>query len=642
MEKIYLNFKKLVIIGVNKNYACDFKSGLNLIWGDLDSGKSSILNLIDFSLGGKFGDLDNDEIKGYGRTVCLEVELNNTTITLQRILGDNQNTIKLYESPFENINEHYPAICSASPAKEEPDGWISDKLLDYLNIPKVQIKESRYRDNARNPRLSFRDLIKLIHLKQKRVASENLMDLANGAVFNRNVEVQKFVYGVHDDQISELNQQLTTETKLLTDIEKQTSAINNFLSITKSFSCDQHEYENINNHIEQANHEIEILKSDEKIASIVTSNIRKELLLIRKKTSLLQGSINKNKSKLADYLKLKSSYEKDLSCLNSSLSMRNTLTPRELELSRINCPTCYSDISLSSSIMSDEDLKSETNSIKNRIAGCKSAIDKIRNLIKESEDELTGLDTVFNNIRENFDKSNMELLSPTIEAISKAEAAKQLLVGKITEIKKNKMLGSKLDEMYSMVENKKLLIEKIKRDIKAVEEKLGNVDSTIKSLSYRYNKLMRDSKLTNFYGATIDHKFMPTFRSRTYNKMSSGGVRTLMSVNLYISRLNHLMDNGGYLPTTLLLDTPGQNIGRYAREDITESNLSDPSIYEQIYQSLKDLKIKSNGNHYQVIVVDNDLANCLSEDDYHLVKRFDKTEKHGEKGLINDAVISHS
>jgi len=642
MENISLNFKKLVIIGINKNYTCNFKPGLNLIWGDLDSGKSSILNLIDFSLGGKFGDLDNDEIKGYGRTVCLEVELNNTTITLQRVLGDNQNTIKLYESSIENINEHYPAICSASSSKEEPDGWISNKLLDYLNIPKVQIKESRHRDNAKNSRLSFRDLIKLIHLKQKRVASENLMDLTVGAVFNRNVEVQKFVYGVHDDQISELNQQLTTESKMLGDIEKQTSTINNFLNVTKSFSCNQGEYENINNHIIQADREIEILKSDEKIATIVTGNIRSELESIRKKTFLLQRSINKDKLKLADYLKLKSSYEKDLSCLSSSISMRKTLTVRELELSEVSCPTCNSDINLSSNTLSDEDLNNETKSIKNRIAGCKSAIDKIRNIIKEDEDELTGLDTVFNNIRENFDKSNMELLSPTIEAISKAEAAKQLLVGKIAEIKKNKMLGSKLEEMYSMVDNKKILIEKIKRDIKTVEEQLGSIDNTIKSLTNHYHRLMKNSKLTNFYGAKIDNKFMPTFRDRPYTKMSSGGVRTLMSVNLYISRLNYLMDNGGYLPTTLLLDTPGQNIGRYVREGITEDDLSDPSIYEQIYQSLKDLKAKSNGNHYQIIVVDNDLANCLNEDDYHLVKRFDKTEKYGDKGLINDAVILHT
>ncbi|WP_434930314.1 hypothetical protein ACRWQM_13575 [Shewanella sp. HL-SH5] len=642
MDNIYLNFKKLIIIGVNRNYTCDFKPGLNLIWGDLDSGKSSILNLIDFSLGGKFGDLDNDQIKGYGRTVCLEVELNNTTITLQRILGDNQNTIKLYESSFENINEHYPAICSASPSKEEPDGWISDKLLDYLNIPKVQIKESRYRDNARNSRLSFRDLIKLIHLKQKRVASENLMDLTVGAVFNRNVEVQKFVYGVHDNQISELNQQLTTESRMLSDIEKQTSTINNFLKATKSFGCSQDEYENINNHIEQANSEIEMLKSDEKIASIVTSNIKNELELVRKKTYLLQRSISNNKLKLGDYLKLKSSYEKDLSCLNSSISMRSTLTVKELELRKVSCPTCNSYINLSSNTLSDEDLNSEVKSIKNRIAGCKSAIEKIKNTIKEDEDELAGSNAVFNNIRENFDKSNMELLSPTIEAISKAEAAKQLLVGKIAEIKKNKMLGSKLDEMYSMIDNKKISIEKIKRDIKTVEERLGNIDKTIESLSNHYHRLMKDSKLTNFYGAKIDDKFMPTFRDRAYTKMSSGGVRTLMSVNLYISRLNYLMDNGGYLPTTLLLDTPGQNIGRYVREGITEDNLSDPSIYEQIYQSLKDLKIKSKGNHYQIIVVDNDLANCLNEGDYHLVKRFDKTEQYGDKGLISDAVILHT
>jgi len=642
MENIYLNFKKLVIIGINKNYTCEFKPGLNLIWGDLDSGKSSILNLIDFSLGGKFGDLDNDELKGYGRTVCLEVELNNTTITLQRVIGDNQNTIKIYESHFANIDEHYPQICSASSSKEEPDGWISDKLLDYLNIPKVKIKESRYRDNARNSRLSFRDLQKLIHLKQKKVASENLMDLTNSAVFNRNVEVQKFAYGVHDNQISDLNQLLTNESSILKDIETQASTINNFLKVTKSHSGNQDEYENIKNYIVQANSEIETLKSDEKIASLVTSNIRTELTTVKKKTSVLQQSINKNKSKLSDYLKLKSSYEKDLSCLNSSISMRAILTAQEVELTQVNCPTCQSSVSLSSEILSDDELNNEMRSIKNRISGSKSAIDKIRSTIIEDEDELTGLESVFDALRENFDKSNIELLSPTIEAISKAEGAKQLLIGKLAEINKNRMLGSKLDEMYSKVDNKRISIEKIKREIGAVEDQLGSIDDTISSLSSYYNCLMKNSNLTNFYGATIDNKFMPTFRGRTYNNMSSGGVRTLMSVNLYISRLNYLMENGGYLSTTLLLDTPGQNIGRYAREDLSENNLSDPSIYEQIYKSLKELKIKSNGGHYQIIVVDNDLANCLDKDDYHLVKRFDKTEQHGEKGLINDAVITRS
>ena len=46
MNSIYLEIKKVIILGIDSEYLCKFKPGLNLIWGDMDSGKSSILNLV--------------------------------------------------------------------------------------------------------------------------------------------------------------------------------------------------------------------------------------------------------------------------------------------------------------------------------------------------------------------------------------------------------------------------------------------------------------------------------------------------------------------------------------------------------------------------------------------------------------------
>lgn len=158
-------------------------------------------------------------------------------------------------------------------------------------------------------------------------------------------------------------------------------------------------------------------------------------------------------------------------------------------------------------------------------------------------------------------------------------------------------------------------------------------------ISNEFKYLMKHSKLSNNYDSSIDNKFLPTFRSRPYSKISSGGVRTIMSVNLYLSRLRYLLKKGGNLPTFLMLDTPGQNIGRYARAKDLEDNLSDPTIYEEIYKQIVNVKDISerNDKKFQIIIVDNDLANCLSEKDYHLVKRFDKSNSQYEKGLIYDA-----
>jgi hypothetical protein len=222
--------------------------------------------------------------------------------------------------------------------------------------------------------------------------------------------------------------------------------------------------------------------------------------------------------------------------------------------------------------------------------------------------------------------------------ISKAETIRRSLSIKLVELKKNQKLVKKLDEMYLRIESKEIHVKKLKTELEKIESQLLSTEDIIDDLSKYYNELMRESKLTRAYGSSIDNKFMPMFRKRSYSKNSSGGVRTLMSVYLYIARLKYLLKNGGYLPTTLLLDTPGQNIGKYAREG-DDSSLSDPAVYEQIYKALIDLNEENSEENYQIIVVDNDLATCLNKSDYFLVKRFDKTEMHGEKGLINNATL---
>jgi hypothetical protein len=636
MNKIKMEFKRLIIVGIDREYCCSFQPGLNLIWGDLDSGKSSILNLIDFVLGGKFGDLDNDEITAYGRTVCLELSLNKKTVTLCRVLGEKVNLIKFYDCGYSDINEHYPQLCSASPEGQESDGWISNLLLDYLEIPKVRLKQSKLRDDSDSSRLSFRDLMKLIHLKQRSVASDNLMDLANGFKFNRNVEVQKFIYGVHDDQVSKLNEQIKEEAVEFNSLSNQAKSVDSFLQATGSKVNYDGVVSTLSEELECVDEEIKSLKSDSNFAQATSSKFSSELKLLSKNISTLEKNRDSAKTKLVDYKRLRASYEKDLSCIKDSIMMRDNLNDHELLKKEVNCPTCNSAIKLSDEVLTTNELEHEQRSIRNRISGCTKAIDKIKDDVALMDQEIKESRSTFEQIRGDFEESNLEALSPIIEMISKAETVRRSLSSKLVELKKNSKLMQKLDEMYKRIESKEIHIKQLKTDLEKIESQLLSTDDIIKDLSKYFNELMNDSKLTRIYGSSIDKKFMPNFRTRSYSKNSSGGVRTLMSVYLYISRLKFLLQNGGYLPTTLLLDTPGQNIGKYAREG-EESSVSDPAIYEQIYKAIVDLSILTSKEDYQIIVVDNDLSTSLTQNDYFLVKRFDKTEKYGEKGLISNA-----
>src|SRR5690554_5163927 len=141
MDSSYLVVKKVMLKGVGQDYECEFDSGLNIVWGDMDSGKSSILNLIDYCLGGKGSELDYDEIKAKGRIAYLEVDLNGSITTFERVLHQDDDVIKVYSTALDAIDTAYPKLCSPNVNLEQPDGWVSDLILEKLNIPRVKIKE---------------------------------------------------------------------------------------------------------------------------------------------------------------------------------------------------------------------------------------------------------------------------------------------------------------------------------------------------------------------------------------------------------------------------------------------------------------------------------------------------------------------
>ena len=51
--KTRIKLESLTLIGIRKNYSVQFKDGFNLISGPTSTGKTSILEMIDYALGAK-------------------------------------------------------------------------------------------------------------------------------------------------------------------------------------------------------------------------------------------------------------------------------------------------------------------------------------------------------------------------------------------------------------------------------------------------------------------------------------------------------------------------------------------------------------------------------------------------------------
>jgi hypothetical protein len=639
----YLIVQQLIVQGKSKLYFSKFEEGLNLIWGDMDSGKSSILNLIDYCLGGKNLNLLYDEMASHGRTAILEVDLNGRVFTLERDILDDDSPIKVHTGRFDLRSTNFPMLMSASSTKAMPDGWISDFILDSLGIPKVKIKESRLRENSDSDRLSFRDLMKLLYLKQTRVGSDALLDYQNPSVFNKNVEIQKFVFNIYDNKLTELQSDLAVQVNEQKELVRSESFIRKFLQDV-AISVDMLEQTNDAVDVQKAqvseiDDAVEVLKKDFALSTDVGLEISKSVGRIRQELDSVEKTLLSIETKYENYVKLSNTYRFDLDALNLSKLSRSVMQMSESESKTVPCPLCSTELPLTSVVIEDQDLDHQARSLKNRDAGIQSILMQLRSQQQENLNRKSHLTSMLKEATRGFDENNITNISPLISAIQALEASKTAVKVELAQAERNSAIAHKFKDIGLRLDTKNSLIWNLRRAIKSIEEGLVGLDEVVEALTRLLNAHMQKSGLQKVSNVYFDQKFVAYFRGIPYYNTSSGGVRTITSIATFICRLQYLLGTPSNLPSFLMIDTPGQNIGRYRSND-DDSELSDPKLYENIFKQIVEVteRAKEAGRKCQVIIVDNDMPESLVEGkNFHLVKRFSKQGGEFEKGLISDA-----
>ncbi|WP_298187583.1 AAA family ATPase [uncultured Pseudomonas sp.] len=635
---------RLILMGIDGIYEAKFKLGLNIIWGSMDSGKSTIPHMINYCLGGSNKKILYDEVKAKVRTLFLELSLNGNIYTVERALNEPKSAVKVYSCNFDNRGEVFPQFMAADSNGNMPDGWLSDFILESLGIARVKVKESLTRPDADEDRLSFRDLMKLMFLKQTDVGSDGLLDYKNQAVFIKNVAIQKFVYNIHDERLSSLNTQRKQEIDILKQLKSSQDILSKFLREV-GISLDEFAFgdkiDDTKKKIEELDEAVQNLKTDFSLNSKASIELRKTLGQLRDNLDEKTKQIASLKKRITEFSKLKSTYRIELDNIKISKLSRPFLSNVPVEKT-IACPTCSSNLTIASQAIPENEINSIERSVNNKISGLddtiKIALDKIETL----QTEAAQVELQIQQHTQIFDVNNLSSISPIVSMIETAEKAKVQAHVELAHLKKNLSIYKKYSETQEKINSKQSVISNLEILIKNIEAGLIDADEIISKLRTTFTRYIEKSGVQNVHSISYSKQFVPQFRNISYYDHLSGGIRTVMSLGMYITRLAYSIEEACNIPPFLMIDTPGQNIGR-KRSPEDDDSVSDPAIYEKIYSQLLDVVslAKNNDTPCQVIVVDNDLPDILSGPEnskkYHLVKRFQKNNPKFEKGLIHDA-----
>ncbi|KYN66482.1 exonuclease SbcC [Pantoea agglomerans] len=628
--KSYLRIERLILVGVRKNYEVKFENGLNIIHGDSDTGKSSILEFINYLLGSSKIELADEMISSVSYA-ALEVIINDTPYTIVRDIFKPLDYIEVYQCGFEKresfISRKYAPNFSASSA---PDGVFSDFLMDALDFPRLNLKVSPTQANSQFRRLSFRNIMKFTYVNQDDMGSKNLLGLGEWAKYTYTKEVFKYMYNVLDTDISDVEMLLSAKRAELQSLKKKYENVSEFLRETG--------YESIPS-LDDAIEECDVLHdsisyelNSINASMLANSDSYKELKTYHSefnlKLKVTLKSIDDLERKREQYLRLRNDYSNDIEKIKA-IHLANKKIGLLKDV-KCNCPVCDNLITLEST--DGGYVKSKTEALDEELMSLikreKSLEELIYSLSGEQKELLIAkakLEVDLQKVSEMIDTETAGFVTPYL-------TQRDSLLKEMTSVsKKRESLVASLrvrNHQQDLLSKQNTIsdnIATITDKLELLREKAPSIDGVLSYLADELLGFLTNVKIKNRKEIGISNKhFSPIVRGREYFNITSGGLRTIITIGHMSSILKSSVDNEVNHPRFLLLDTIGKYLGKNLKEkyaehtdlrDDVQEGVSDPEKYENIYNSLIEIcnYAEKKKCPCQIVVVDNDVPDSLSE-----------------------------
>ncbi len=652
---------QLIVVGRRKNYTINFNKGVNIIYGDSATGKSSILNLIDYLLGSKVFDT-YPEIESAGKYAVLDIDLNEVRYCIKRDIFDAKKPIEVYQCEFSDIDKH--AVKKYSPTfnksviqKDLP--IFSEFLITSLDLTNLMIKQSPSKDDSELVRLSFRDLMKFCYIDQDDLGSKKYFNSDNYSLQAKNQEVFKYIFNTLDNQISELAQDISTKTQLKNSTDTKLTTVSEFLR-----ESEFGEAINFDNEISAIDLDTISLKegiSELNKKMVVDTEVQRAIQSTMDEIDLNKKTLKKDlyecERKIEQFSRLKNDYSTDIVKFNSSIEAMNSIGKIQEEVSI--CPICDNTLKVESAkerfkISSPDKISQELVSLKRRIKDSSSIINQSKSSWDTIKLQLSELEHQETESLKLIEKNTKELTSPylverdiLVTKLGSLQEKRQSLVSKLKIRNQQNNLSITIRSLELSIDGLKVRLEKLEASTPSMSNLLSNLANSLSS----YLKFV---KIKDPTGIKINPtKFTPIVRETEYGKVTSGGLRTIICIGYLCSLMEEALTTTMSFPSFLMIDTVGKFLGKtksqkqYIEEtsnaDDIREGVSDPLKYQNIFEYIIKLakKYQEEERICQFILVDNDVPDHIIDQlSGFIVAHFSSERSDGlPVGFIDDATV---
>lgn len=616
-----IRIRQLRLRGVEKDYSVSFldESGnlrpVSTIAGEISTGKTSILEFIDYCLGGSSHPV-SIEVKRQARAALLEVEMDNEIVVIERPLFGGGEVATVHRCALAALDageRHARDMRQIEPTGDS--GSLSSLLLSQLGLGGISLKEAPTKDLTDADPLSFRNLMWLSYLSRDRYEERGLLFEQTPPKQLKLRQVIEVVFDVHDNQEAQTAQALKQLEEELARARAEADSLERFLRgeevPDRIELAAQHEA--LEQQLSALRFELDQLSEQMRAASGYADAVREEFSLRRKEAGDAAAQVRYEETLIRRLAPLEAQYAEDERKLRFAQEAQTVFDPLQVTI----CPSCLQRLE---NVPSDDggecslchqrivresdsefDLKAEIRAVAARGR-------EIGRYIDDARKRLDAAEIAHSQAREAEEAVQRELDDKVASALSPFVAQREQLVRRreearsaLTEIERQQRWQQTLDQRYADIQRLTERATALRRDRLEREGTRANKQDVVTDLTERFDRILRRfgfPKLDDPSRPVLDRYFAPHVRGILFREETSQGARKLIALAWQLAIFQRAVELGHPHPGFLLIDSPQQGLAAPDPEYVSEQ------IRLNVWDALFEWSAGA-GQGAQLVVVEN-------------------------------------
>lgn len=582
----------------------EFTPGINLIVGPFGSGKTSLLELLKYGLGG--GGTLSQTVVHEVLAVVVECRLGPSLWRLRRQIGEG--SVDVFDSG--GIREASLNIRGAG-GRERPSVW----LLRALEIPQLRVRRAKRNASGASEPVSFFDYYSYSYVPQAEI-DRSIVDHLDRVRDRKRKATFEVMMRLIDKRVTSLEVEEGVLAERIQVATRNRSAVESFLgqSQTPPEETLRTSLAEAESDVARARERLNELRQGLRSAPKETAERREAAAMMLGRRRELLAQMRDLDTQVHERRQLHAGYSLEIEKLERSVEATRSLSGLEY----LRCPRCLQSLEPRRRPESacyvcgqpephDDaaDAQGDRADMTRERKRLEVLRDEVLELLEEDEEqarvlraEIELLDQEIVAAEGVLAKTQEQYVGPQFEAIATASASIVEADGRRRRLQ---------DLMGYWNQHKRLLAEN--RDIEnaranvmdqlgALRTELAERREGVHELSELFREIVEQAQLPWYESARIDDRsYLPIVNNGTFEALSSGGMKTVVNVAYHLALLTHgLVHSELLIPRLLIIDSPAKNLG------VSEN---DRSQADRIYRRIATLA-DAYSQPFQVIVADND------------------------------------